>query len=392
MKSFLLFLLMVCFLLGSCASDNGTADDSSDDGSMSDDGNTEVEVGLVNAFPALSFSQPLDLQSPNDGTDRIFVVEKGGRIRVFDNEVDVAQSSDFLDISGNLTTTSEMGLLGLAFHPNYQSNGYFYVFYTPSANLSVISRFNVSTVNGNVADPSSELVILEIPQPDTNHNGGQLAFGPDGYLYISLGDGGGGGDPFENGQDRSTLLGSILRIDIDNQSAGLNYDIPSDNPFVGEGGVRAEIFAYGLRNPWRMSFDTQTGNLWTGDVGQGAIEEINVVVSGGNYGWPLFEGTSCFSGDCNNAGLIAPIFEYVQDNGDRSITGGYVYRGSQNPSLLGKYVYGDFVSGRIWAVELDGNGNELIDPSGLSIASFGTDAAEELYICAFKKIITGLVL
>lgn len=385
MKTNLLPFLLIILFLFSCDNDMGNSDDTTDDVSMTDDGDTddEAKLSLVNAFPQLSFSQPLDLQSPDDGTNRVFVVEKGGRIRVFNNAMNVEESTTFLNISGSLSTTSEMGLLGLAFHPNYQNNGFFYVFHTPSEGLSVVSRFSVSSANDNVADMSSELVIIEIPQPDTNHNGGQIAFGADGNLYIALGDGGGGGDPFDNGQDLSTLLGSILRIDVDNQDNGLNYSIPVDNPFVGDNGVREEIFAYGFRNPWRMSFDTQTGNLWTGDVGQNKIEEIDLVISGGNYGWNFFEGTDCFSGNCDNTGLTPPIFEYVQDNGDRSITGGYVYRGSATPSLQGKYVYGDFVSGRIWAVELDGSGNELLDASRLSIASFGTDASKELYICAF---------
>jgi glucose/arabinose dehydrogenase len=365
-------------VFSSCNNDGGS------DTIMDDDGESmeEAALGLVNAFPQLSFSQPLDLQSPDDGTNRIFVAEKGGRIRVFTNEPTVNEDTVFLDLSANLSTVSEQGLLGLAFHPNYQSNGFFYVYYTPTAGLSQVSRFTVSA-NAAIADAASELVLLEIPQPATNHNGGQIAFGPDGYLYIALGDGGGGGDPFENGQDRSTLLGSILRIDVDSQENGLNYSIPTDNPFIGEPNVREEIYVYGLRNPWRMSFDTQTGDLWTGDVGQNAIEEIDVVVSGGNYGWPIFEGTRCFSGDCNDTGLIDPIFEYAQDNGDRSITGGFVYRGTTVPSLQGKYIYGDFVSGRIWALELDGTLNELVEASRLNIASFGTDTSQELYVCAF---------
>jgi len=378
MRLFPFYCLLLMLVFSSCNNDGGS------DTIMDDDGESmeEAALGLVNAFPQLSFSQPLDLQSPDDGTNRIFVAEKGGRIRVFTNEPTVNEDTVFLDLSANLSTVSEQGLLGLAFHPNYQSNGFFYVYYTPTAGLSQVSRFTVSA-NAAIADAASELVLLEIPQPATNHNGGQIAFGPDGYLYIALGDGGGGGDPFENGQDRSTLLGSILRIDVDSQENGLNYSIPTDNPFIGEPNVREEIYAYGLRNPWRMSFDTQTGELWTGDVGQNAIEEIDVVVSGGNYGWPIFEGTRCFSGDCNDTGLIDPIFEYAQDNGDRSITGGFVYRGTTVPSLQGKYIYGDFVSGRIWALELDGTLNELVEASRLNIASFGTDTSQELYVCAF---------
>jgi glucose/arabinose dehydrogenase len=202
-----------------------------------------------------------------------------------------------------------------------------------------------------------------------------------------MGDGGGSGDPDNNAQNKTNLLGNILRIDVDNTQNGLNYAIPADNPFINDIDSRDEIFAYGFRNPWRMSFDTGTGRLWTGDVGQNQIEEIDVVELGGNYGWKLFEGTSCFSGDCNDAGLIPPIFEYNQDNGDRSITGGYVYRGEELTALQGKYVYGDFVSGRIWTLTEDGSTNELLLESGFNIASFGTDANQELYLCAFNGTI-----
>lgn len=348
------------------------------------------ELALVNAFSNLSFNQPLDLQSPDDGTDRIFVVEKRGRIVVFENDAEIAVSTDFLNLSG-ISTASEQGLLGLAFHPNYSSNGNFYVFYTPTAGLAVVSRFSVSG-DANVADASSEEVLLEIPQPQTNHNGGQIAFGPDGFLYIAVGDGGGGGDPDNNAQNRSNLLGNILRIDVDAQENGLNYAIPASNPFLNDTSVRPEIYAYGLRNPWRMSFDVQDGTLWTADVGQGAREEINTIVNGGNYGWKILEGTTCFSGDCETAGLEAPIFEYGHDNGDRSVTGGFVYRGAAIPSLAGKYIYGDFVSGRIWALDVAGGVNELLLESRLSIASFGTDNDNEIYVCGFGGTIYKLGL
>lgn len=348
------------------------------------------ELALVNAFSNLSFNQPLDLQSPDDGTDRIFVVEKRGRIVVFENDSDIAVSTDFLNLSG-ISTASEQGLLGLAFHPNYSSNGNFYVFYTPTAGLAVVSRFSVSG-DANVADASSEEVLLEIPQPQTNHNGGQIAFGPDGFLYIAVGDGGGGGDPDNNAQNRSNLLGNILRIDVDAQENGLNYAIPASNPFLNDTSVRPEIYAYGLRNPWRMSFDVQDGTLWTADVGQGAREEINTIVNGGNYGWKILEGTTCFSGDCETAGLEAPVFEYGHDNGDRSVTGGFVYRGAAIPSLAGKYIYGDFVSGRIWALDVAGGVNELLLESRLSIASFGTDNDNEIYVCGFGGTIYKLGL
>lgn len=372
MKNFKSLLLLVFMGFVSCDSDQSNTSIIDEEGK---------EVALVNPFPNLSFNQPLDLQSPNDGTDRIFVVEKRGRIAVFQNDSATTSVTDFLNIS-SISSASEQGLLGLAFHPNYSTNGYFYVFYTPTTNLAVVSRFTVSD-DANVADAASEEVILEIPQPETNHNGGQLSFGPDGYLYIAVGDGGGAGDPDNNAQNRSNFLGNILRIDVGSEENGLNYAIPSTNPFANEISVRPEIYAYGLRNPWRMSFDVQDGSLWTADVGQGAREEINTIVSGGNYGWKIFEGNSCFSGDCEVIGLEAPIFEYGHDNGDRSVTGGFIYRGTELPSLIGKYVYGDFVSGRIWALDTANNTNELLLEPRLSIASFGTDNANELYVCDF---------
>ncbi|MFD2588249.1 PQQ-dependent sugar dehydrogenase [Croceitalea marina] len=388
LKNLFLFLSLFIF---SCETEefNSNPEDEVDD---SGEEMVAETIGLINAFPNLSFTQPLDFQSPNDGTNRIFVAEKGGAIRVFENDESTTETNVFLDLRGTISTSSEQGLLGFAFHPNFTSNAYVYACYTPSEGLSVISRFTVSTTNQNSVDLASELVIIEIPQPATNHNGGQIAFGSDGYLYIAMGDGGGSGDPGGNAQNRTNLLGNILRIDVDNQEGGLNYAIPSDNPFVDDTASRDEIFAYGFRNPWRMSFDTTTGKLWTGDVGQNEIEEIDVVEPGGNYGWKLFEGTSCFSGDCDDTGLIAPIFEYNQDNGDRSITGGYVYRGDDITTLQGKYVYGDFVSGRIWVLEEDGSANELLLESGLNIASFGTDANENLFICAFNGTIYKFVV
>lgn len=382
----ILKLLFACFLLCSISCETEETNFELIDESNDDEQNENVAVSLVNAFTNLSFTQPLDFQSPDDGTNRVFIVEKGGQIQVFENNPSVAESTTFLDLGNGISTTSEQGLLGMAFHPNYQSNGYFYVCYTPTVGTSVISRFSVSG-DANITDNDSELVLMEIPQPETNHNGGQIAFGPDGYLYIATGDGGGGGDPQNNAQNRANLLGNILRIDVDNTDVGLNYGIPDDNPFVNDLDSRDEIYAYGFRNPWRMSFDVQTGTLWTADVGQNELEEIDIVTNGGNYGWNLFEGTSCFSGDCDTSGLIAPIFEYGQSNGDRSITGGYVYRGSDMSSLAGKYIYGDFVSGRIWALAADGSENELLLASRLSIASFGTDSSNELYICAFDGLI-----
>lgn len=376
-----LVLVLLTVVLSCDNSDNGTDDQMSN---PTDDGPAGINLMLVDAFPNLSFDRPVDLQTANDGSGRLFVVEQEGIIKVFQNSGQSATATTFLDISNQINTiASEQGLLGLAFHPNFASNGYFYVNYTPSETLSVTSRFQVSGSNADQADPTSEMVLLEIPQPFTNHNGGQLAFGPEGYLFIASGDGGSGGDPQNNAQTRSNLLGTIVRIDVNQTANGLNYAIPTDNPFIGEANVRGEIYAYGFRNPWRMSFDTQTGDLWSGDVGQSEREEINIVQAGGNYGWKLFEGTFCFSGDCDDSGLIAPVFDYNHDANDKSITGGFVYRGSAASSLTGKYVYADFISGRIWAIDLDGSNNELLFETGLNISSFGVDVEQELYFCAF---------
>ncbi|RRQ47647.1 glucose sorbosone dehydrogenase [Maribacter algicola] len=384
-KSFSILTLVFIFIFSSC--------------SNSDDINLkpieDESVTIVNTFPNLSFSRPLDLQSPNDGTNRIFVVEQRGTIKVFENDTEVTESRTFFDMSGNIASSDELGLLGLAFHPNFESNGYFYVCYTPSSDLSVVSRFKTMDNDPNMADPSSETLLLQIPQPYTNHNGGQLGFGPDGYLYIASGDGGSGGDPDGNAQNLGNLLGAILRIDVDNTGNGLNYAIPNDNPFVDTENARPEIYAYGLRNPWRFSFDVRNGNLWTGDVGQGEKEEINIIESGGNYGWNILEGTSCYNAmDCDDSGTITPVFEYDHSNNDRSVTGGYVYRGSLNPSLVGYYIYGDFISGRIWALDnVSGSmaSNKLLFETSLPIASFGTDQENELYICSFDGNIYKIV-
>lgn len=351
----------------------------------------ENSISLQNAYPNLRFSKPLDFQSPEDDTDRIFVVEQGGTIKVFPNNETVSESTTFLDISSNLVNRDELGLLGLVFHPNYSSNGLFYVMYTSSSDLAVVSSFQVSSSNPDVADASSETILLRIPQPFTNHNGGQLAFGPDGYLYIAAGDGGSGGDPQGNAQNLTNLLGKILRIDVDRTENGLEYAIPSDNPFVSSRSSRHEIYAYGLRNPWRFSFDVQSNVLWAGDVGQNVIEEIDVIESGANYGWNTFEGTQCFnSATCDTNGFVAPVFEYDQSANDRSITGGYVYRGQTLNSLQGLYIYGDFISGKIWGLSTNLGStltNQLLVESRLPISSFGTDSNNELYVCAFDGAI-----
>lgn len=398
-----IFLFLLLLLVFSCNSnDNGLEVETPDDAVVDDPQDEDTtedttpeetvpDILLENAFPNLGFAKPLDLQSPSDGTNRIFVVEQNGRIYVFENDATASISNTFLDINSSVASSGELGLLGLAFHPNYGENGLFYVYYTPSNDLAVVSRFQVSNSDSNLADVNSEQILLRIPQPFTNHNGGQLAFGPDGFLYISSGDGGSGGDPQNNAQNLSSLLGKILRIDVDTIDNGLEYGIPSDNPFLNQTNARGEIYAYGLRNPWRMSFDSQTGDLWAGDVGQGKLEEIDIITLGGNYGWKIFEGTDCFSGDCSTTGLTSPIFEYNHNDGDKSITGGYVYRGNSVSSIQANYIYGDFLSGRIWALNTDGSSNTLIVESGFNIAAFGTDINNELYVCSFDGQIYKLV-
>jgi glucose/arabinose dehydrogenase len=350
---------------------------------------SQAQFELEPAFPNLSFNRPVDLQHPADGTGRLFVVEQPGVIKVFENSSATTTAEVFLDIRDRVLFGGEQGLLGLAFHPQFQDNGFFYVDYTAAdPRRTVIARYRVDPNNPNRADKNSELVVLEVLQPFTNHNGGQITFGADGFLYIALGDGGSAGDPEGNAQNRKTLLGSILRIDVDNPSGDKNYGIPEDNPFVNNSfGFREEIYAYGLRNPWRFSFDPVTGWLWAADVGQNKIEEIDLIEKGKNYGWNILEGTSCFDppSGCDTTGLEPPIWEYDHSLG-QSVTGGFVYRGPGVPELVGAYIYGDFISGRIWSLRYDGSGEpqntELLN-TDLSIASFGIDADNELYICAF---------
>lgn len=350
----------------------------------------------VPAFSRLSFSRPVDLQHAPDNSNRIFVVEQAGIISVFPNSKDAATKNTFLDIRDKVDDQgNEEGLLGLAFHPEYKTNGYFYVNYTASGpNRTVISRFKVSSANANQADPSSELVILTFAQPYSNHNGGQVSFGPDGYLYIAVGDGGSGGDPHDNGQNRSTLLGTILRIDVNKPEGNKPYGIPADNPFTkNTSGYREEIYAYGLRNPWRFSFDADNGRLWTGDVGQNAYEEVDIIEKGGNYGWNIMEGNHCFEArnGCNRSGLKLPIHEYGRDEG-LSITGGFVYRGPTVKSLEGKYIYADYATRRVWALDHSNLGrsvNTLLFEADFNISSFGVDEKNELYLCGFDgKIYT----
>ncbi len=336
----------------------------------------------IKAEPVVTgLSSPVDITHAGDGSGRLFIILQGGRIVIFDG-VQIL-SPPFLDITSLVSSGGERGLLGAAFHPNYGGNGFFYVSYTDSAGDSVIARYSVS-LDPNRADSTSGVILLTIPQPFSNHNGGQLHFGPDGYLYIGIGDGGSGGDPQNNGQDLGTLLGKIIRIDVD---SGLPFTVPPDNPFVGIVGAREEIWSYGLRNPWRFSFDRLTGDMFIGDVGQGSWEEVDFQpansTGGENYGWRLMEGNSCFNPaiNCNNGTLTLPILVYDHSVGC-SVTGGYLYRGSKNPNLNGLYLYGDFCSGLIWGAQEDGlggwNTTVLLD-TNFSISTFGEDESGEIY-------------
>jgi hypothetical protein len=345
------------------------------------------------AFPNLSFSYPVELTHAYDGTNRLFVVTQRGRIYVFPNNPGTTQTKIFLDISDRASQSgSETGLLGLAFHPNYENNRYFYVNYTTQqAPLrSRISRFQTSASNPDSAIANSELILIELAQPYSNHNGGCLGFGPDGYLYISFGDGGSGGDPQNNAQNRSVLLGKILRINVDSASGNNNYSIPPSNPFYNNSqGWRQEIFTWGMRNMWKFSFDLPTGRVWGADVGQGLYEEIDIIQSGKNYGWRIMEGFHCYNPPtgCDTSGLTMPLWEYDHSQG-ASITGGYVYRGPSVTSLTGKYIYADYISGRTWALTWDGINtpvNELLFQAGFLISTFGIDQNNELYLCSYSS-------
>jgi glucose/arabinose dehydrogenase len=325
-------------------------------------------------------SLPVFVTHAGDGSDRLFIVEQEGRIRVFQNGA--VLNAAFLDIRPLVTSGGERGFLSVAFHPDYQNNRRFFVNYTASRpNLkTIIAEYRTSAANPNVAD-TAERVLLEIDQPFDNHNGGQLHFGPDGYLYIGMGDGGSAGDPQNHAQNLNSLLGKLLRIDVD---AAQPYVSPSDNPFVGVDG-RDEIWAYGLRNPWRFSFDRANGRLFLADVGQSDLEEVDLITRGGNYGWRIMEGTNCYSppAGCNAAGLILPINDYGRSLGS-SVTGGYVYRGSQFPELAGIYIFSDYGSSRIWGLTETTRGtwtrSELLRPDNLNISSFGEDEAGEIYV------------
>jgi uncharacterized repeat protein (TIGR03806 family) len=349
---------------------------------------------IQRVFPRLSFNAPVLMVEIPGSPRRLAVVQKNGQILVFPHQPDPAPAdvSLYLDISSRVVSAGEQGLLGLAFDPDYATSGELYVYYSwngTSPGTSIISRFTNDNPGDNSVSAASEEVLLPIAQPYTNHNGGMIAFGPDDMLYIALGDGGSGGDPLNSGQDTTTLLGSILRIDVKGTpDAGLDYRIPPDNPFYDQGpagpATRKEIYAYGLRNPWRISFDQIHGHLFAADVGQARREEVNAIDSGANYGWRIMEGNLCFNPDpCSSLGLTLPLADYGRDQGN-SITGGYVYYGSRIPDLYGRYIYGDFGSGNIWWLRYDGElvdgPHGLVPNSGLNISGFGQDADGEVYV------------
>jgi glucose/arabinose dehydrogenase len=329
---------------------------------------------------------PIVVTNAGDGSGRLFIATQQGRILVWDGTRILP--TPFLDISSIVNSTEgEQGLLGLAFHPDYENNGYFYLHYTNKpAGDSVIIRYTVSATDPNRADPATIAFVLFVDQPFANHNGGQLAFGPDGHLYLGFGDGGGGGDPNENARNLNSLLGKILRIDVD---GGSPYAVPPSNPFVGVPGARGEVWAYGLRHPWRFTFDSLTGDLWIGDVGQDLRDEVNFEPAGSgggrNYGWDVMEGSLCFepATNCVTTGLTMPVLESDIGDAECALIGGHVYRGARHPELYGRYLYGDACSGRFWTAEPDGAGgftNEEVLLSPVRPSTFGEDEAGEIYV------------
>ena len=365
-------LLAICLLAAGCGGIQHTSPMP---------GPLAISLQLVSS----GLSTPLDLEQPNDGSNRLFVVEQGGTIKILQNGALLTQP--FLNISNKVIFQGEMGLLGLTFHPGFQTNRKFYVNYVRNAGgqfQSVIAEYLASATNPNQSDAASERILLVVDQISNfvNHKAGQLAFGPDGFLYFGLGDGGAGGDPFGHGQNTQTMLGKLMRIDVNSTSPGKRYAIPADNPFATGGGL-AEIYAIGFRNPWRFSFDRNTGRMFVADVGQDRFEEIDIVQKGGNYGWNTMEGMHCFSPPtgCNMTELQLPIIEISHPEAE-AVIGGFVYHGTALAGLQNMYVFGD-LSGKIWSLQENPantfNRTLLLSP-GFNISSFGQDSAGELYV------------
>lgn len=322
----------------------------------------------------------VDISNAGDGSGRLFLVEQRGRIFIHKDGEDLEMP--FLNISSRVMMDGEQGLLSLAFAPDFKTSGYFYVWYTGNGGGMILARYKVSD-NPDIADSANQDIILIVTQPFPNHNGGRLQFGPDGMLYLGLGDGGGANDPLKTGQDGSTLLGKLIRIDVDPVHG--TFAIPGDNPFLGDGSIRNEIWALGLRNPWRISFDRETGDLFIADVGQNRLEEVNFQPAGStggeNYGWSIMEGSECFGGGCDEAGLTLPVAEYNHDEGC-SITGGEVYRGRAYPNLVGVYLFGDFCSGNIWGLSRNASqwSTQLLSNTSFSITTFGLAEDGSVYV------------
>lgn len=346
-------------------------------------------------YQNIEFDFPIGIRFPDDATNRVYIAERAGIVKVLENDPDVEEASIFLDITERFDTSPPGDLLAIEFHPDYAENGYFFVKYTlQNPAREVLARFSRSEDDPFAADQDSEAILLELETPGNtqNHYAGDIAFGLDGYLYMPTGDGGQLHDPNGNAQNRSVLLGKVLRLDVDNPSGGMNYGIPPDNPYAdNEQGWREEIFARGLRNPWRLTIDRETGDVWVGNVGENTWEEVEHVAAGGNYGWPIMEGPECAPfgpPDCDQTGLTPPVWAYSHEVG-LSITGGYVYRGTKIPALQGKYVFADFATYKVWYINRDNPSSaELLLPEQYNVTTFGEDLEGELY---FNRFIGGKI-
>ncbi len=356
-----------------------------------------AQIRAVEAFPGITFDFPVEVAVAPGQPERLYVVEKGegsttpqAPSRILSVAPGETEPTVFLDLTDLAWPGQEAGLLGLAFHPNYEANGRFFVYYgARGVERTVVAEYRRSARDPLVADPDDPIVHLEVEQSLTIHNGGKIEFGPDGYLYVAYGDGRGPGDVDGNGQSLSTLLGSLARIDVDGASGDLSYRIPADNPFLGTSGARPEIYARGFRSPWKFSFDAHTGDLWLGDVGETDWEEVNVVEAGGNYGWGEMEGPECFVDGCDPDDYDLPLYAYPHapqlPGGGLSVTGGFVYRGSDLAGLQGLYLFADFVFPKLWALREDASGVDILLESVSNIASINADAEGEVLLTSFSE-------